>query len=121
AHRFEDSIIAAMVVELDLQRAVVEEFGRSGTSDLVHVVVSLPLEGDVIVTIGEVEARLERAEDYLPMPVGTDDQHGRSAEVEMAPLPEVGRDDPPAADQLAIHRRAHGGAPARSFGRRTRS
>ena len=71
-------------------------------------------------TVGEVQARLQRPEGDLAVAVGPNVEHGRPGEVEMAALPEIGRDDAPAADQLAIHRRAHGEAPARSFGKRTR-
>jgi hypothetical protein len=70
--------------------------------------------------VGEIEARMKRAEGDLAVAVGADRQRGRPAEVEVASLPEVRRDDPPAADQPAIHRGAHGEAPAKSFGSRTR-
>jgi hypothetical protein len=43
-----------MVVELDLQGGIFEEFGRSRAPNLVHVVVSFPVEGDVLVPVGEV-------------------------------------------------------------------
>ena len=49
-------LVAVMVVELDLQRAVLEEFGRSGAADLVHFVEPGPGEGDVRASVGEVEA-----------------------------------------------------------------
>ncbi len=49
-----------------------------------------------------------------------DIEHGWSAEVEAAAIPELGRDDPPAADRPASHRHAHGEASASSFGKRTR-
>ena len=39
--------------------------------------------------------------------------------VEVIAIPEVGLDDPPAADQAAVGRRLHAGAP-RSFGSRAR-
>ena len=109
-----------MVVELDLQRAVLEEFGRPGTSDLVEVIVTFPVEGSVGVSVGDLKACLEGAEGDLAVPVGADVQLGRPAEVELAVIPEVGRDDPPATDHHAIQRRAHGEASAGSFGSRTR-
>jgi hypothetical protein len=108
-----------MVLGLDLQRAVVEEFGGPRASDFVHFVEALPVEGDVGASIGEFEARLERAEGDLPAPVGADVQHGRPAEVEVVSLPEVGCDDPPPTDQPTVHGRAYGEA-ARSLGSRTR-
>ena len=70
--------------------------------------------------VGEVEAGLEGAEGDLAVSVGADVQHGGPAEVEIVALPEVGRDDPPPADQPAAHRGGHGEASARSFGSRTR-
>jgi hypothetical protein len=36
-----------LVLELDLEGAVFEEFGRPGASDLVHLVEPRPVEGDV--------------------------------------------------------------------------
>lgn len=109
-----------MELELDLQRAVVEEFCGARAPDFVHFVAALPVEGDVGISIGDVEAGLERSEGDLAMPIGADVEHGRPAEVEVAAIPELGRDDPPAADQPASHRSAHGEASASSFGKRTR-
>ena len=51
-----------MAIELDLERPIVEEFGRPRAADLAHVVVSLPVEGDVGVSAGEVEAFRQVAE-----------------------------------------------------------
>ena len=85
-----------------------------------QVTVALPVEGDVVVSVGEVEARLQGAEGDLAVPVRADVEPRRTAEVEMAALPKIGRDDPPAADDPAPHRHAHGEASGRSFGSRTR-
>ena len=41
-------------------------------------------------------------------------------QVEVVTIPQVGFDDPPAADEPAVHRRRHVGAPANSLGSRTR-
>jgi hypothetical protein len=46
--------------------------------------------------------------------------HGGLDKVEMIAIPQVRLDDPPAADEPAVHRGGHGGAPASSFGSRTR-
>lgn len=108
-----------MVLELDLQRAVVEEFGGPRAPDMVHFVETLPFEGDVEASIGELEARLERTEGDLAAAVGCDDQRGGLDQVEMVALPDVGLDDPPPADQPTAHWGGHGDAP-KSFGNRTR-
>src|SRR3546814_6632288 len=54
------------------------------------------------------------------MAVVLDDQHGGLDEVEVVTIPQIGLDDPPAADQLAIHRCRHGAGSASSLGNRTR-
>ena len=56
-----------MVFELDLQRAVVEEFGGPRAPDLVHLVAAHPVESDVGMAVGEVEARFEGTEGDLAM------------------------------------------------------
>ena len=58
----------------------------------------------------DVEPGLERAEgDFAATVVGDRDRR-RPAQVEMIAVPDVGLDDPPAADELAIGRRGHVGA-----------
>jgi hypothetical protein len=52
--------------------------------------------------------------------VGSDQHHCRLDQIEMAAIPKIGLDDPPAADQAAVRGGAHGDA-AISFGNRTRS
>jgi hypothetical protein len=67
----------------------------------------------------DVEAGLERAEgDFAAAMVGDRDRRG-PAEVEISLIPDVGLDDPPAADELAVRRRAHAGV-ASSLGNRAR-
>jgi hypothetical protein len=46
-------------------------------------------------------------------------QRRRAAQIEVSAVPDVGLDDPPAADQSAVRRCAHAGA-ARSLGSRAR-
>ena len=109
-----------VVGELDLEGAVVLEFGGAGAAHLVHLVEALPGEEHQGPAVFEVEARLHGAERDLAMAVGLDDHHGGLDQVQVVAVPGVGLDDPPAADQLAAHRCAHGGASASSLGSRTR-
>ncbi|MGO4740322.1 hypothetical protein AB4099_27525 [Bosea sp. 2KB_26] len=51
--------------------------------------------------------------------VGGDDDSGRRDQVEIAAIPQIGVDDPPTADQLAVRWHTHLDA-AMSFGNRTR-
>ena len=109
-----------MVGELDFERAVVLEFGRSGSGDLVSLVEAGPGEEDQRPGVFEVEAGLHGCEGDLAVAVGLDDDHGRLGQVEMVAVPYIGLDDPPPADQLTVHGCAHGGASASSLGSRTR-
>jgi hypothetical protein len=59
------------------------------------------------------------AEGDFAVAVGPDGHHGLD-QVEVGAIPQVGLDDPPAADEPAAHRRRHGEAPANSLGSRTR-
>jgi hypothetical protein len=63
--------------------------------------------------------RLHGAEGDFATAVGPDGQHGGADEIEEVPLPEVGLNDPPPADELAVGVPGH--ALSTSFGRRTRS
>ena len=63
----------------------------------------------------KIQARLLET----PSPVCSNDDRRRPAEVEMLAIPDVGLNDPPAADEHAVHRRSHAGA-AMSFGSRVR-
>lgn len=75
-----------MIVELDLQRAVLEEIGRSGAADLVHLVEPGPGEGGVGSALGKIEAGLKGAEGDLAVAVGADDRHGGRDQVEIVAL-----------------------------------
>ena len=67
----------------------------------------------------DVEAGLQRAEGDFAVAVIGDRDRRRSAEVEIVAIPDVGLDDPPAADELAVRRRVHAEA-SKSFGSRAR-
>ena len=72
-----------------------------------------------IPAVFDVEAGLQRAEGDFAASVRSNEDRRRTAEVEILAIPDVGLDDPPAADELAVHRRSHAGA-AMSFGSRVR-
>ena len=59
-------------VQLDLERAVFEEFGGSRASYLVHLVGSDEGEGDVGSSVGKVETGLQSAEGDFAVTVGAD-------------------------------------------------
>src|SRR5271157_5552859 len=102
---FEDRCVAVAVGEFDLDRAVVVEFGRAVAGNLVRFVRSFPGEPDRIVAVFDVETRMERAEGYFAPTVVADRHRRRPAEVEIGAIPNVGLEDPPAADELAVSRR----------------
>ncbi len=62
---------------------------------------------------------MQGAKGDLAMVVGSDGDDCGSTEVQIAAIPQIGFDDPPAADQLAARGRGHVGT-ASSFGSRTR-
>ena len=107
-----------MVCELDLQRAVIEQFGGSGAADLVHFVEPGPGEEDRGAAVLEIEAGLHGSEGDLAMAVGSNDHHGEVDEIEVVAIPQIGLDDPSFADQRMGGHVDHAGA-SRSFGRRT--
>ena len=59
------------------------------------------------------------AEGNFTASVRSNEDRRRTAEVEILAIPDVGLDDPPAADEFAVHRRSHAGA-AMSFGSRVK-
>ncbi len=79
---------------------------------------------DGIISVVEVQLELQPglqgAEGDLAMAVGADDHHRGLDEVEMVALPDVGLDDPPAADHAAPDRCGHRNGSASSFGIRMR-
>ena len=109
-----------MVGEGDLDGAVVVEFGGAGTSDFVAFVEAGPGEEDHRAAVFELEAGLHGAVGDLAMAVGADGHGGGDDQVEVVTIPQVGLDEPAAADEPAVHRRRHGRAPANSLGSRTR-
>ena len=96
----------------------IAEPGRGG--DLVHLVEAGPGEEDYRAAGLEREAGLQGTVGDLAMAVRADGHGGGGDQVEVVTIPQVGLDDPPAADEAAIHRRRHGEAPANSLGSRTR-
>jgi hypothetical protein len=116
---FEDSFVAVVTGEFDLDGAVVEQFGGTVAGDFVHFVEALPSEADRQPAVVDVEAGLESADgDFAATVVG--DRDGRwPTEVEMIAIPNVGLDDPLTADELAVRWRAHAGV-ASNLGNRAR-
>jgi hypothetical protein len=111
-------LVAVVVCELDLDRAVVEKFGGSFAIDLVAFLASGRVEADRVARVFDFEAGFQGAEGDFAALRG-DRQRRRAAEIEVSAVPEVGLDDPPAADQPAIRRGLHAQA-FRSFGNRAR-
>jgi hypothetical protein len=107
-----------VVGEFDLDCAVIQEFGGCFALDLVAFVASGSTEADRVAGVFDLEDGLESAEGDFAVPCG-DRQGGRTAEIEIFAVPEIGLDDPPAADQAAVGRGLHAEA-SRSFGSRAR-
>ena len=51
--------------------------------------------------VAEIETRLQCTEGDFAVAVGSDHDRGGLDQVEMAAIPKIGLDDPPAADQAA--------------------
>jgi hypothetical protein len=66
------------------------------------------------------EAGLHGAVGDRAMTVRSEGHDGGGDQVEVVTIPQVGLDDPPAADEPAVHRHRHREAPAKSLGSRTR-
>jgi hypothetical protein len=84
------------VGELNLDRAIVEEFGGSFAINLVALFATDPMEADRIASVFDFEAGLQGAEGDFAALRG-DRQPRGAAEVEVSAIPEVGLDDPPSA------------------------
>ena len=115
--RFEDSFVAVSVFKLDLDRAVVEEFGGPFAIDFVAFFATGPVEADRVACVFDFETGLQSAEGDFAALRG-DRQLRRAAEIKVSAVPEVSLDDPPAADQSAVRRGVH--AASSSFGNRAR-
>ena len=107
-----------MVGELDLEGAVVEKFGGSFSLDLIAFLASGPVETERVAGVFDFEGALQGAEGDLAA-LRSDYQRRRAAQIEMSSIPEIGLDDPPAADQSAVGRGFQAEA-SRSFGSRAR-
>jgi hypothetical protein len=86
-----------VVGEFDLDCAVLEEFGGSFAS----LIASEPTKVDRVAGEFDLEASLQSAEGDFSALRG-DRQRRRAAQIEVSAIPEVGLDDPPAADQAAV-------------------
>jgi len=107
-----------VVGELDLDRAVVEEFGGPFAIDLVAFVASDPMKADRVACVFDFVTGLRGAKgDFASL--CSDRQPRRPAEIEVSPVPEVDLDDPPTADQSAVRRGLLAQASG-SFGSRAR-
>ena len=106
-----------MPTELELV-AVVEQLGGPIALDLVAFLASGPTEADRVAGVFDFKAGFQGAEgDFAAF--GSDRQHRRTTEIEVSAVPDVGLDDPPAADQAAVRRGLHAEASS-SFGKRAR-
>jgi hypothetical protein len=76
------------------------------------------VEANRVARVFDFEISLQGAEGDFAALRG-DRQRRRAAEIEVSPVPEVGFDDPPAADQSAVRRGLHAQA-SKSFGNRAR-
>jgi hypothetical protein len=119
AFGFEDGFVAVVVGELDLDCSVVEEFCGSFAFELISFIASGPTEADRVAGVFNFEAGLPSTEGNFSALRG-DRQRRRTAQIEVSAIPNVGLDDPPAADQAAVGRRLHAEA-SMSFGSRARS
>jgi hypothetical protein len=86
-----------VVGEFNLDRPVVEGFGGSFAFDRVALLASGPAEADRVAGVFHFEAGLQGAEGDFAALRGDRDGR-RTAEIEVGAIPEVGLDDPPAAD-----------------------
>src|SRR5688572_15698551 len=97
-----------MVSELDLKRAVVEQFGRSRTADLVHLIEPEPREEDHGSAVFKIEPGLHGAKSDLAMAIRSNGHHRGLNQIEVVAIPQVGLNDPPLAYELTACRGGHG-------------
>jgi hypothetical protein len=116
--RFEDGFVAISVCELDLESAVVEEFGGPFALNLVAFLAAGPVKANRVPGIFDFQAGLQGAEGDFATMVGDRDRRCPT-EIEMIAIPDVGLDDPPAADQSAVRWGLQAQA-SRSLGSRAR-
>lgn len=116
----ENGLFAKMVSELDLEGAVVEKLGRTGAFDVVRLVEAFPCKERHGAAVFEVEAGLHGAEPDLAAAIGADGDRGGPDQVEMIAISQIGLDNPPAADDLAVGWSGQGGEASSSRGIRIR-
>ncbi|MBZ9673175.1 hypothetical protein [Mesorhizobium sp. ES1-3] len=80
---FEDRLVAVVVGECDLDRAVVKQFSRAIATDLVHLVEARPCEEYHIGAIAEIEASLQSAKGDLAVVARFNGDSGAIDKVEM--------------------------------------
>src|SRR5215471_16473771 len=115
----EDGIVAVVERELDLDRAVVLQFGRSVAGDLIAFVKAAPAEEDDGLGVFDLAAGGDASEGKFRPPVAADLKVGRLDHIEIVAVPQIGFDNLPTANQFT-HCRAGHGAAASNLGARTR-
>ncbi|WEJ35637.1 hypothetical protein [Sinorhizobium prairiense] len=92
---------ASVNIVVRLDRVIVEQFGMNVARNLVPFVKPGPRERHNGPVGSDIERRLDREGD-IAMTVWRDGDCGRLSQLEIIQVPEIGLDDPPAADQAAV-------------------
>ena len=98
----EDGVVAVVEGQLDLDRAVVRQLGGAVAGDRVAFVEAAPAEENDGLRVLQCAAGGDAAEGKLGPPVAADLEVGRLDPIEVIAVPQIGRDDAPAADQFAV-------------------
>jgi len=77
--------------QLDFEGAVVLQLGRSAAGDLVTLVKATPAKEDDAPPVFEFATGVDRAKSKLGPALGADLEIGRSDEIEVIAIPQIGR------------------------------
>ena len=107
----EYGVVTVIEGQLNLERAVVLQFGGSVAADRIALVKAAPVKKDNAPAVFKLGGGVDCAKAKLGPAPSTDLQIGGSGEIEIVAIPQIGGDDPPAADDFATGWAAHA-APA---------
>src|SRR5947209_6739288 len=102
--RLQDRIVPSIERQLYFDSAIVLQLGRSTAGDFISFVKSAPSEKNDCLAVFELHGGLDHPECKLAPAIPSDLDIGRLNKIEVIAVPNIRFENPPAADDLALHR-----------------